>query len=134
MSSSRHLFNGTGVNLSSNVRLIYLWDSNVNIPFTMFRFFLLIMLITHSPGAVYFSRLCLYFSFLVPQPLIIVRLIFTRLLILLRSINFWLCSGKHFRTITIIIIYSTLQQFTVLGLRQNFNFKSRCVRIPAQDQ
>ena len=128
---------------------------------------MLIMLTTHFPGAAYFSHLCLYFRFLGPQPLIIifslstlfVRSIFTRLLILLRSIHFLVVSRKTFvsaqfvscyflsfplliiyviscfsRTITIIIIYLTLQQFTVLGLRQNFNFKSRCVRIPAQDQ
>ena len=132
-----------------------------------FRFFLLIMLITHSPSAAYFSHLCLYLRFLAPLPLIIifslstlfVRSIFTRLLILIRLIHFLAVFWKKFvstqfvscyflsfflliiyvissfsRTITVIIIYSTLQQFTVLGLRQNFNFKSRCVQTPAQDQ
>ena len=33
------------------------------------------------------------------------------------------------QTISIIIVYSTLQQFTVLGLRQNFNFSARLIKF-----
>ena len=120
------------------------------------RTFLLIMLITHSPGAAYFSRFSLYFRFLAPQLLVMIfslstlkcRSLFSRLFILQDArFIFWLCSGKRFIckfavcqlsfrvfflliifviscfSRTIIIINSSHQHFTVLGLRQNFNFK-----------